>query len=655
MKKNQTFSKKIIIIQLFLFMLFSSLAIFSLAWFTDYKKLSDTVSFGDIIIKVDDTTTEDKSSQDLFLSVYRGEEKLPEDSKILPGDELRITVRVTNLGEDCYYLICLSDSENCLGENFNRDYFVKEGELYHVVNTNEGSIKTYLSSTNEIVTNDASLVGALDAGAEESITISRKIDKNLTQEDVRDILNKDIHVICDVIAIQQANITEIEAYKELKSNTFNASETELTLGYSYIPTLDLTSYAKVASSYPWVYDPAVLNFENQIISKIQVPVKSVAAIDENQTFTVVVLPSVKVTNGTLNGSNVAKNFVRQYNLTVPYEQIQECSDPANINKWITFDNLEIVCNEGETLGFSYKTDTVSWAYAKGGATSCKMYGISGTYTLMDESLPFRVYKESNSTSNLRNILSGKYLSVLGDSISTYEGYSNDYINTNSALQYNLVHYNDENLGSVDNTYWKQIIDKYNMNLCVDNGWGSAQVLGNANGNLNGYWRRPSQLHDNTIENNANGEEVYPDVILVYMGVNDAAYNQPTAPVLTNEDFTRIQEQVDSLGNDYRPENFSEAYATMIYKITKNYVSADVFCLTVPTHMLNRNQDLLVQYNNAIRQVCEYFNIGLVELEGSVLDAEDTSEYTIDGVHPNALGMDVMTSLIEKALRNKYLA
>ena len=41
------------------------------AWFTDRKSFVADLSFGDVSIVVDDTTTEDKSSTDLCLALYR--------------------------------------------------------------------------------------------------------------------------------------------------------------------------------------------------------------------------------------------------------------------------------------------------------------------------------------------------------------------------------------------------------------------------------------------------------------------------------------------------------------------------------------------------------------------------------------------------------
>lgn len=72
------------------------------------------------------------------------------------------------------------------------------------------------------------------------------------------------------------------------------------------------------------------------------------------------------------------------------------------------------------------------------------------------------------------MLKGKKLSILGDSISTYQGVSNDE-RTNSTIAANPYFYRDP--FPLDKTYWKIIMDNLNMTLCVNNSWSGGNLSG----------------------------------------------------------------------------------------------------------------------------------------------------------------------------------
>ena len=111
---------------------------------------------------------------------------------------------------------------------------------------------------------------------------------------------------------------------------------------------------------------------------------------------------------------------------------------------------------------------------------------------------------------LRSVLSGKNFSLIGDSISTYAGYSNNAAETNSTIGSNAVYYGNKNKTiTVNDTWWMQTVNETGMNLLVNNSWSGDKVseLG-----IN----RATQLHDNTGSNAG----TTPDIIAVYIGIND---------------------------------------------------------------------------------------------------------------------------------------
>jgi len=117
-------------------------------------------------------------------------------------------------------------------------------------------------------------------------------------------------------------------------------------------------------------------------------------------------------------------------------------------------------------------------------------------------------------------LAGKTISILGDSISTYAGVSNNTA-YNSTIGNNAVYYQPGTQGVYQaDTWWQQTIDALGLELLVNNSWSGSAVLHTRRGTAGAYVDRCVQLH-----NDKTGEE--PDIIVVYMGGNDFNYYQDT--------------------------------------------------------------------------------------------------------------------------------
>ena len=247
---------------------------------------------------------------------------------------------------------------------------------------------------------------------------------------------------------------------------------------------------------------------------------------------------------------------------------------------------------------------------------------------------------------LRAALQGKYLSILGDSISTYTGVSNSTA-TNTTLG-GSVEYNGVkgNVTSMDQTYWGQMVAKYNMNLLVNNSAGGNRLMDDS-----GYlitvpagYKRVEELAANT--GSLNGQK--PDVIFVHMGTNDYIGKKALGEH-TDSTYTGV---VDGEGFK-TPTTFTEAYIITLEKIKKLYPEADVFCFTLTPSDYNKDFTLLDSYNARIREiVAKYANVTLVDTTGAI----NTSNYmslTYDNTHPNAAGMTAIAKKLEEALGKRY--
>ena len=211
------------------------------------------------------------------------------------------------------------------------------------------------------------------------------------------------------------------------------------------------------------------------------------------------------------------------------------------------------------------------------------------------------------------MLKGKRLSILGDSISTYMGYSNDGA-ANVSTTYNKVFYKAP--FPLEKTYWMKIITDFNMTLCVNNSW--------SGGNLSGKDDETSGL--NRAKNLATDHGEAPDLIIVFMGINDLGRNIPT-------------------------EVFANDYEETLKIINKNYPKASICSVNIPDkdiYLKNRAS----RFNEAIKTAVNKMgkNSFIADLFGSRLNGDFYYNNTIDGLHPDEDGMRIIAEIIEEAIK-----
>ena len=140
---------------------------------------------------------------------------------------------------------------------------------------------------------------------------------------------------------------------------------------------------------------------------------------------------------------------------------------------------------------------------------------------------------AEATESDANPYEGKSISILGDSISTFAGVSNNP-SYNPTLSGGAIYYNSGTLGvSRTDTWWQQTIDVLGMELLVNNSWSGSTVLHTRSGTAGAYVDRCVQLH------NTEGEE--PDVIAIFLGTNDFSYYQ-SALGTADIDYTKLSTQ-----------------------------------------------------------------------------------------------------------------
>ena len=414
---------------------------------------------------------------------------------------------------------------------------------------------------------------------------------------------------------------------------------------------DISSLGTVNfASAPFGYRDLTL-YENSTITKVGVPVLSVSDYTSENLFTLYVV--------SYDEPLTTFTQVLEYKLKIPANTFSS----NTVNAWHYFD-VNITVGDNQTLAFGSTVDTVTWGYGANRNDSQRIFytkTLGSSYTLANEAncLYFDVYKDFElrytlteyveilSLANTKAVLEGKTLSVMGDSISTFTGWSNNATGTNSTIGSNRPYYTGTNIiSSVNDTWWKKTVDFLQMRLLVNNSWSGSYVSDNNKNDKPACLDRAYNLHDNTGDNA--GET--PDIVSVYMGTNDFINNVAIGS------FESVSDIYDSASNTYigNTKEFASAYAIMLHKIKTLYPNAKVFCFTILPNVRNTNYTFLDEINQTIRDLADYFDCELVDLyNNSGITVDNLSSLMGDGLHPNAVGMTLIAECFGRALLEAY--
>lgn len=458
------------------------------------------------------------------------------------------------------------------------------------------------------------------------------------------------------------------------------------------------------SAYSSTYAPYamqdVYNICNGKLCSITVPVYQVLRADANGQYSF----TVHVVSNTYDG--LKEQPLRSYRLMVSGEKYG-FSEKSTVGRLIQIDlsAYDIVLSQNETLAFFAPSDTLIPAYMNTTATEARVYlsdafpQTMGFYSAVGtEKLAFndgnllydfefeREYTDAENLTyseqtayeklveSLRDRYSGKYVSVLGDSISTFGLYSNN-VGNNATTGENEVYYPNSlsQLVSWKNTYWGRLIRDLDMKLCVNNSRSGSAVYGRKS---NSY--TDSSVFRATELDNDNGtpydgtDDISPDVILFYMGVNDISISSPYGD-LTKELKKTAQTNYDlAVGNWWKSvlektsngqnctiggtvTTFEQAYALTVYKMIQAYPNAEIYCLNIQGSKSN-NAATVADYNLCIKAIASYFGVTLVDqVSSSGITRDSFHAYMRDAncLHPNAGGHYLMTKVIlETMLQRK---
>lgn len=208
---------------------------------------------------------------------------------------------------------------------------------------------------------------------------------------------------------------------------------------------------------------------------------------------------------------------------------------------------------------------------------------------------------------------GKKLSILGDSISTYKGVSDD-ASANSTLLYNPYYYRDPL--PLEKTYWKLVMTSLGLTLCVNNSW--------SGGNLSGKDNPDSGV--NRANNLSRDDGTEPDIVIVFMGIND-------------------------LGRRVDIDVFASDYERTLMIIKERYPKAMVCCVNLPDRdvlMKKRTEAFNDRIASAVKTTGEMFFVA--DLFHSRLNNDCYYMNTLDGLHPDEDGMRIIAEVVEASIK-----
>lgn len=225
----------------------------------------------------------------------------------------------------------------------------------------------------------------------------------------------------------------------------------------------------------------------------------------------------------------------------------------------------------------------------------------------------------------------KYFSVMGDSISTLEGFNPD--------GYKFFYYGErKQLSGVhtpEDTWWGKVISRFGARLLV-------------NASRSGSWVAKLPDRDELFPSGCSDERtsalhkdgIMPDVIIVYLGTNDFMFG--VSPTYGGE-IQRLRDQ-----------SFDYAYGKMLGKLKRNYPHAEIFCCTLCTAYMEKepsfsfNEKLfgstMEDFNTIIRRRTKENGLQLIDLY-----AHGTAYDSMEGCHPTAKGMEKIAELMIKEI------
>ncbi len=248
-----------------------------------------------------------------------------------------------------------------------------------------------------------------------------------------------------------------------------------------------------------------------------------------------------------------------------------------------------------------------------------------------------------ASGNIEKSFEGKVISILGDSISTFEGW------IPVADGHNLAHrkrYPQANLlTDVKLTWWHKLITNLGAKLGINDSWAGSRVHNSASSNSGDQGPDACMASITRITNlGANGT---PDIILFYGGTNDAG----GGITIGTFDSTANHNTVDLTSKTW--SSFADAYKTAIMRLQYYYPDAKIISLLPMWTTSYYTIAKMDAYGEMVKTICDYFGVPVIDLRACGINWQNKGYTLGDGIHPTAKGMDLMEKYIRRQLFSFY--
>lgn len=237
-------------------------------------------------------------------------------------------------------------------------------------------------------------------------------------------------------------------------------------------------------------------------------------------------------------------------------------------------------------------------------------------------------------------LTGLKLSILGDSISTFDGYI--------PTDYNIFYPGSGDISTVEKTWWWQVLNATGMELNANASSSNTTVTGDS---LDTTGSAPGCSTKRMVDLTPGDDGPAPDILIVFMGTNDFLRSVELGS------FTEPSRQDEGIVN-----NFCDAYELMIQKLNALYPNTQMYFCTLPETnagdvddypqsypATNKNGNTIGDFNAEIATIASAYNYPVIDVHNCGITYEKLDEYTSDGVHPNAEGAKLIADYVSNAL------
>lgn len=204
---------------------------------------------------------------------------------------------------------------------------------------------------------------------------------------------------------------------------------------------------------------------------------------------------------------------------------------------------------------------------------------------------------NNLKNDLKSRFNGKKLSIIGDSIDTFDeaGYKIDGYR---------MYYPALGVTDVNQTWWKRVINNSGMVLEVNASWSGSRVTDTASdATYPDFYDRVSVIGS-------------PDVIFITLGSNDSSYSVELGDYDFTTEYTNLSEST-----------FRTAYIKGLKALKALHPSAEIVCIS---------EKMNTSYRESIEYIARSLGVEYI----------DVSDYVgSSGVHPGIIGMEQIASLV----------